>query len=309
MTWPDLYILGAPKCGTTALYDALRQVPGIYGPDTKEPWYWTQGLDDELPFLQGQPGRPRKILSEADYRSLYAPGADQAYRMDATPHNLYAPSAAERIRAAVPGAKAIVLLRDPVARAHSDYLMKMRGPQRGQMIAAFGEDDFLAVLRAEQDGRKRHHAFAWKGRYAGHVERIQALFGDDLRVVLSADFSRDPHGVVADLLQWLDLDPGLARGIVVERSNRFQAPRNRLAGKILARPGMHQAARALLPAPVRVWLGQRVLLSDRVPHPVLSEAERRFLVEYYRDDVVRLEGILGRPLPELRRSWHQARDE
>jgi hypothetical protein len=102
---PDFLILGAQKAGTTALYAYLRWHPEITGPSWKEVSYFDRHY--------------RRGLSW--YRGHFPIGAGDRLVGEASPGYLFHPLAPERVRATVPDAKLIALLRDPVDRALSHY--------------------------------------------------------------------------------------------------------------------------------------------------------------------------------------------
>lgn len=75
--WPNFFIVGAPKCGTTSLYFHLREHPQVFMPDVKEPQFFT---------------RPSEwtAAGEAAYKALFADHADKPAVGEASPSYLFA---------------------------------------------------------------------------------------------------------------------------------------------------------------------------------------------------------------------------
>src|SRR5262245_42285912 len=121
---PDFLVIGVPKAGTTALYAALTRHPQLYLPRVKEPKFF---LCDGPPSLRrGGPGdiqtRLTQVWQRCEYEALFDPAPTGALRGEATPFYLYDRAAQVRIRRLVPQVRMIALLRDPVDRAHSNWV-------------------------------------------------------------------------------------------------------------------------------------------------------------------------------------------
>ena len=98
---PNLFIVGAPKCGTTAWYEYLRTHPEIFFPELKEPHYFATDL----------PGR-RIVTSEKEYLALFEAAKLEHYIGDASVYYLYSELAAGLIHQFNPNARILILLRD-----------------------------------------------------------------------------------------------------------------------------------------------------------------------------------------------------
>ena len=120
---PNFFLIGAPKCGTTALYQALIQHPDIFLGYVKEPGYFAfGGCQPETQLGPGGGHLRRTVIWQArEYLMLYAEGAGHRVRGDATTLYLRSPKAAQAIQSTVPSAKLVAILRQPAKRAHSGY--------------------------------------------------------------------------------------------------------------------------------------------------------------------------------------------
>ena len=123
---PNFLIIGAPKSGTTSLYQYLKQHPQIYLPDKKEPHFFsfegrTQGFNGpgQADFMK------KRITKIEDYIKLFENVNDELAIGEASTSYLYIPEAVERIKKYVPEVKIITIIRHPAERAFSDYLQHL----------------------------------------------------------------------------------------------------------------------------------------------------------------------------------------
>jgi hypothetical protein len=295
VTRPNFFIVGAPRCGTTALYDHLQQHPDVFMPYRKEPHFFGDDLPQRPPFLD-LPG----------YLRLFAGAGNRRRVGEATVWYLYSVSAAEQIRDFDPEARIIIMLRRPVAMMYSLH---------GLFLFTTWEDitDFAAAVEAEADrceGRRiprntwwpKALQYTWLADYEPHVARYLELFGpDQLRVIIYDDFLADTAGAVRSVYEFLDLDPSFtpevgvvnqartARSMWLQR--RFYDPRfGSLLGRLPPRVG-HVVWRALMRLNIRYE-----------PRPPLDGAVDDMLTQRLEPAVRRLEALLGRDLP----AWHRA---
>jgi hypothetical protein len=169
---PNFFIVGAPRSGTTAMYEYLRQHPDVFMPYRKEPVYFGSDLTKRPPFLD-----------EAGYLKLFGPGKGRSRLGEATVWYLYSETAAAEIKAFDPDARIIIMLRDPVEMIYSLH---------SHWLFTGNEDieDFGQALEAEEDRRqgrrlpddaRRPEGLQYRAcaRYTSHVARYLLTFGPD----------------------------------------------------------------------------------------------------------------------------------
>lgn len=241
---PSFVIAGAPKCGTSTLYDYLTQLPHVRRGARKEPTNFVHYPGSRLRAAMNYPIRlPGQNFIVGDGSVEYF----------ANPH---APAS---VRDIVPEARLIFLLRDPVCRAWSDY----------QMFRKFGSDtaDFSASARAamkwlddpsvlplvDAAACRAHHPARYLlcGWYARALERWFGVFPrEQCLVLISEELFTDPLLTMPEVFRHLGLDgleaPSLPRARdggyagnmppETERELReFFAPRNRALADLLGR--------------------------------------------------------------------------
>ncbi len=124
---PNLFVIGAPKCGTTALVNALDQHPDVYVPSKKEPRYF-----DAPTFYDYAEDYPIKSINE--YLILYetVEAKQSIYRVDGSVFNMYSLESVKNILKLSPDAKFIVILRDPLSASKSMHNQRLKYPAGGR---------------------------------------------------------------------------------------------------------------------------------------------------------------------------------
>ncbi|MEO0531457.1 MAG: sulfotransferase, partial [Planctomycetota bacterium] len=177
---PDFFLIGAAKSGTTSLANYLDSHPDVYLCKPKEPNFFAFPPNVE-PSCQGP--APAEVLFDkllrysvtvpAEYDRLFKPATTGQQTGDASVRYLYEPSAAERIANHAPNAKAIAILREPVARMYSHYHMNVRN--------GFEPLTFEDALQAEDERVTSGWGWDWHyrrvGRYAKQLDRYFAALG------------------------------------------------------------------------------------------------------------------------------------
>ncbi len=195
---PDFLGLGVQKGGTTTLQKLLEQHPGAFLPAAKELHYFS------LRFAEG----------EVWYREQFVPAIAAQRCGEITPYYLFHPEVPARVHALLPHARLIVLLRDPVDRALSQYFHSRRlgfeTLSLEQALAAEPERlrGFVTALRAA-DGRHRshqEHSYLSRSRYEQQLPVWEALYpSDQLLVLRSEDLFQRPAFVWKRVLEHLEL--------------------------------------------------------------------------------------------------------
>jgi hypothetical protein len=182
MALPDFLIAGVPKAGTTALHAALSRHPGLYLSPVKEPKFF---LTDGPPPTRGGPGDAltyREHVWDRDkYEALFDAAPPGVPRGESTPLYLHDPDAMRRNRDLIPGARLIVIIRDPVERAHSNWthLWSAGLEPVGDFVAACAEEE-----RRIAAGWAPFWHYAGLGRYGEQLARAFSLFPREQVLVL-----------------------------------------------------------------------------------------------------------------------------
>src|SRR6476469_9314603 len=109
-TIPDFFVVGHPKCGTTALHQMLMRQPEIFMPDSKEPWFFAEELHWRTP--PRPEGTPRSLPEYAEWFAAARPGQTVG---DGTAYSLWSKTAAANIASVNPAARIVAILREPAS--------------------------------------------------------------------------------------------------------------------------------------------------------------------------------------------------
>lgn len=198
---PNFFIIGGPKCGTTALSEYLRTNPHIYFCDPKEPHYFN---DD---FLD------RYIENETDYLN-YFQGASTKHTAigEGSVQYLYSKTAVKNILDFNPDAKFIVMLRKPYEVAYSWH---------AQTLISHGEDitDFKKAWDLRHERRLGNHlpfntkekkVFIYSdiAKFGEQLERLYSVVKNkkNIKIIFFDDFRTDTLSVYKETLQFLDVE-------------------------------------------------------------------------------------------------------
>ncbi|GAA1852063.1 sulfotransferase [Pseudonocardia ailaonensis] len=210
---PDFLLLGAPKCGTSALHHALAGHPGLFLSEPKEPkFFLTDGPPQDSGGGPGDvPTWGEHVWRRADYEALFAAADPGALCGESTVFYLYDLEAQRRIRSVVPRARLIAVLRDPVERAHSNWAhLRAAGLEP--------EADFLRALDREPERIAAGWAHFWhyaaQGRYGEQLEHLFTLFPREQILLLRYRELRDEPVRTADrVCRFLGVGTGLVTGV------------------------------------------------------------------------------------------------
>ena len=295
MRKPNLFIIGAPKCGTTALSEYMREHPAVFVTQPKEPHFFSK----DFPYYYS-PGH----ATLDHYLRLYEDaGPEHLAVCEASVWYLYSQVAAEEIIGFAPDARIIVMVRNPVEMMpslHSQMLF-VQDEDRPDPKAAW---DLQAVRR---DGRSvpatcRVPAFLQYGDACSLGAQVERLFAtvprEQVKVIVFDDFRRDPLGVWREVLDFAGLpDDGRTEFPVVNANKRH---RNATIARFSQRPPapLVAASRLVKRLTGRSRLGVLRWLKDRNrtvgERTAISPEFTRELEDYFRDDVALLGRLLDR---------------
>ena len=301
---PDALLIGAPKAGTSALHAALALHPQVFSSQPKEPKYYLCA-DAPPPAYRG-PGDAHSqqewIWRFEDYQRLFEPARPDQLRIESTPFYLYQRNARRRIAEELPRAKLIVVVRDPVDRAYSNWMHLWSDGLEP-------ESNFLRAFELERERTAAGWAPFWHYRRLGlYGRQLEDLYrhvdADRILVVRYRELVADPAGLMDRVCAFLGLDRGVLRTIPHENSRAFVGPGPSTA--VLSRVIRAGAALGAL-FPPEVWrrASQPLtgLMQSRgaIARPALDPAIRTRLVEQFSDDIALLEQVTGQSFDDWRK--------
>jgi hypothetical protein len=297
---PNFLILGAMKAGTTSLYHYLQQHPQVYMSPIKEPNFFA--LEGRKLDFNGAEGREwindrikREFVTNiAEYRALFEEASSETAIGEASTMYLYSPEAPGRIKHYIPKANLITILRNPVERAYSAFLYMCRDSREPL-------SDFSEALRAEETRMRNNWEWIWHYKNAGfyyvQLKRYFDVFDQDqIKVYLYEDLRTDTPHVLQSIFKLLKVDDTFTPDTSL-RHNLSGVPKNRALFSYIRGPNVVKSVRKpLLPKELRRRISAKLQSRILVEAPSLAPAIRRELIELYRDDILRLEGLIERDL-------------
>jgi hypothetical protein len=292
MRTPDFLIVGAPKCGTTALDTYLKQHPEIFMSEKELHFFGS-----DLVFRS-----PR--LTKTDYLHRFSSARDEGKVGETAVWYLYSRRAAAEIKELCPSAQIIIMLRNPVDVMYSLYWQRRYN----------GNEDisnFEAALDAE-DSRRRGIAlprnpsslmgcfYRDSVRFACQVQRYCETFGrEQVHIIIFDDLQRDVGAVYQRCCEFLQVDSRFRVSFPVV--NARQRARSRLIRDLLhdPPPSFHWIAKTLglrknRHGGYKGWLKRLNTTHSNIPP--LDPELRRYLQVEFTPDIEQLSSLLGRDL-------------
>jgi hypothetical protein len=300
MRRPNFFLIGAPKCGTTALASYLDAHPQVAVVAGKEPWFWSSDVVN--------PGPPHlTIRSRDEYLALFQSLKPSArVLVDASTSYWFSERAVAEILEFEPEARFAVILRRPRDLVHSLYWEQ-------RMSMAERSAHFLDAWRAARGRRPRHPCgrwsycdYAWIASHATHLERLLELVPAARRTVLVfEEFVTNPRAAYQALLALGGADDDgrtafpLANGAKISSSRlvswmvhelpRHAPPLFGAARQISASVGFRDVRGALMRR-----------FTTRLEKPELEPGLAREIDDFFAPEVERFERLLDRRIP----AWH-----
>ena len=278
----DFFIVGAPKAGTTSLYHYLSEHPQVEMSSQKEPDYFS----DKAIHEQGMYYAKNRVNTLDKYESLFVQKESVVYG-EASVSYLFYENVAEDIKKYNPNAKIIIMLRNPIERAFSHYLMDYR--------LGLISDSFENVL-AKKSKHKNAHLFYQQyievSKYAKQIQRYLVFFEkDNILFIDYEDFKINVSKTVDQVYNFLHISTEFAADINTKH-NTFTMPKNKVIRLIYSFVFLRKILTFLFP--IYLVKNIRVLLFKIDKKPELLKETRSQLRIIFNDDIKKLEEVLAK---------------
>ncbi len=295
---PNFFIAGAARSGTTSLNRYLSQHPEIFITPRKEPHFFASHH-----FPRTGPGdeilNRRVVHDKEQYAQLFMDVRGAKAIGESSVFYLCFPDSAERIAEMAPGAKIIVLLREPAERAYSAYMLLVRDGREAL--------DFSEGLRREEERKDKGYEPMWwyreLGLYYEQVRRYLEVFGSErVKVLLYDDLFTNPEETLREVFSFLEVKEDVAIDASV-RYNVAGVPKSRRLytslytcvdkiGPFVSK--INPLAKHIKPG--LAWKAMGMFLKPVAMDPGIYAQ----LKAYFAEDVEKLEDLLQRNL----QCWH-----
>jgi hypothetical protein len=282
MKLPNLLLVGTPKAGTTSVHNYLDAHPEVFMSRVKEPHYFSE-VGPNCPTVDA-------INDWREYTDLFADSKDARIVGESSISYLHCTMAVERIRKVLGKPRILIILREPVSRCFSHWLMDFReGYQQKPFLEAV-KDDYYNVTKK---GFCSSHMYIESSLYFDAVERYLNTFGDNVKIMFYEDLRDNPRNFMKELFKFLGVDesfePDLSR-----RDNTAAVPRNKLVRSLFHNMKFRKMAKKAVPVGIRK--GLRSCLLKPVEKISISDMTRKYLSQFFVDDTMKIQRLINKDL-------------
>ena len=278
----DFFIVGAPKSGTTSLYHYLSEHPQVEMSSQKEPDYFS----DKAIHEQGMYYAKNRVDTLDKYESLFVQKESVVYG-EASVSYLFYENVAEDIKKYNPNAKIIIMLRDPIERAFSHYLMDYR---LGLISDSF--ENVLAKISKHKNAHLFYQQYIEVSKYAKQIQRYLDFFKkENILFIDYEDFKKNVSKTVDQVYNFLNISTEFVADINTKH-NTFIMPKNKIIRLIYSFVFLRKILTFLFP--IYLVKNIRVLLFKTDKKPELLKETRSQLRIIFNDDIKKMEEVLAK---------------
>lgn len=290
----NLFIVGAAKCGTTSLYNYLAQHPDVYFSRVKEPNFYSDAEShNPAAYLKPKKGQfyHNKIINDKDiYYSLFDEVENEKIVADSSPSYLWDINAANHIFKDFPNAKIIILLRDPIQRAFSHFLMDLKdGNQSNENF----KEALLNDAKTQPKIWGRSHLYTEIGMYHDQVKNYIDTFGSNqVKVIIYKDFITNTQANLKAICRFLNIEEQPIDLIDYNKVyNPYVVPKSKLSKLILTYKNKLGLLKVLVPKFVKEYLNNKMLFKQE-EKPKINNRDKTYLYTIFEKDIIKLENLL-----------------
>ena len=289
--FPNLLIVGAAKSGTTSLHNYLKQHPDFFMSYHKEPHFL---INNEI----GVKRVHKAVTTLSDYQKMFEGSSEYKYRGESSVMYLPFPDITIRnIKKYLnKDVKIIIMLRNPVERAFAGYLHNVRYNTSENL--SFEE----AIEKSEERYQKTNDMtpdtrYLHVGMYYNQVKKYMDEFGKNVHVVIYDDYVSNINRSIKRVFDFLKVN-----NIEMDTSQRHMVGgwifKNPILRKLMvSKNGLKSFVKLLLPSSsLRKKIRTIIMRFGTSKTPELTTKMRKFLEDYYRDDIVKLENLIDKDL-------------
>ena len=294
MTMPNFFIIGAPSCGTTSLHYYLQQHPQIFMSKLKEPHFFSFSDKQFKEINIGNTSYKELIVNSLEeYESLFAEVSDELAVGEASASYIYSVETPKRIKECLPQAKLIVILRNPVDRAYSNYIRCIRNGHESIK-------NFRDALEQEPIRIQNNWAPKWfyktKGFYYEQLKRYFDYFPkEQIMVCLHDQLTNQPELLIKNIFDFLEVDASFTPNMS-ERKNISVIPKyKRLNDFLISSHPIKRFLKLVLPQKVTNKAIKTVRNANLYKPNISYEIKHELILEY-KADILKLQELINRDL-------------
>lgn len=302
---PNLFIVGQPKTGTSAVHEYLSQHPEVFMSSDKEPLFFCWDFRDEAERITHYNLFKFKYRNRGEYLSLFEGVTNEKIIGESTTHYLYSKVAAQKIFEYNSQAKILIFLRNPV-----DFLESYHA--QCVVMGTETEQSFQKALELESSRQRGKNIpqssfcpsfllYSQRIKYAAQVSRYIRIFPkSNVKIIIYEDFKKNNISTFNDIFKFLEVDPNFYPEL--KQVNPNQIPRAHYLNTLIFHPRFKYYLGKIMP---KKMLANRLLkdfaktfLWSTKPRPSMDERLRANLLAKYRGEVEKISEILDIDLVE-----------
>ncbi len=289
MKKPNFIIAGFPKCGTTSLHHYLNEHPEIYMPSQKELHFFTHNI---LSKLNNGPKdnivKKTQIDNSEQYLSFYRNVKNETAVGDASPSYINYPAGFQEIKEYLNDPKLIILLRDPINRAYSNYL-HLKREQRERL-------SFKEAVKIEGERKKNKYSDFWyykfNSTYYQKIIKAKEVFSDVL-ILTSEELSNKNEVTMKKVYKFLDVDHNFKPKKKLKKFNEGGYYKKNFFTKIIFQPSTTRniIKKFIKPTPFLKILLARVASVFSMNPEKIDKQTMMYLKTYFKDEVKKVKSL------------------
>ncbi|MDR4507103.1 MAG: sulfotransferase domain-containing protein [Candidatus Brocadiaceae bacterium] len=291
---PDFLVVGAAKSGTTTLYYCLIQHPQIFMPKGKEPRFFSFMERPPHYSIPDHPENKSIIWRFEDYVKLFQSTKDDQIIGEGSVGYLYTYEMTIKHIKSIYGGKykdlkIIAILRNPVDRAFSQYLLQRR---QGSIERESFEETFNPEFIKKGMNKARGYDYIGFGMYYNQIKAYLNEF-PNVKVYLFEDL-KNIRDLIKDIFKFLNVDHTIEVNTNI-KANPSGIPKNKNLVKLLQKAS---SMKYILPPKLKVKLAglRDCVLVKLIEKPEVPIATREKLINIFRADILNLQNLIGRDL-------------
>ncbi|MEM7759351.1 MAG: sulfotransferase [Cyanobacteria bacterium P01_A01_bin.40] len=295
---PNLFIVGQPKSGTTALHQFLGQHPEIYMSSIKEPHFFCADFHLESDRAYGKQ-RFFDFRNESAYLQLFDKARNVKIAGESSTNYLYSQVAAEKIHNFNPDAKIIIILREPAKFLYSLHSHYVKFTEENQ-------PDFLTALKLESERQREKSLsprvtspsylyYSQRVQYYQQVKRYCDRFSpEQIKVIIFEEFKSENERVFRDILGFLGVESSFTpeyAAVNVNKEVKFQSINN-----LINSPLVKNISKNLLSQEFNEFVRDNIVekfLWHQAPKAKIPESIKLDLMRQYQSEVVKIAELLN----------------
>ncbi|GGH37854.1 sulfotransferase [Mangrovimonas yunxiaonensis] len=286
---PNFIIAGFPKCGSTALHYYLENHPQIYMPKQKELHYFTNRI---LAKLDKGPGdKEAKITQISDinnYENCFKNVKSGQLIGEASPSYINYPSKFDTINKELCNPKVIVMLRDPIKRAYSNYLHLVR--EHREKLS------FYEALLNEEIRKQKQYSDFWYYKFnSTYFDKLQQALEkfENVLIITQEELNKDTRSTMKKVFGFLDVDVNYEPDNIEKRYNHGGVFKDNLITRFFFKQTKFKSlVKQIIPIPVQAKnIINKIVDNYRVSTPKIDVETEDYLIDLFKEDVQKLKNL------------------